>query len=75
MSTATTTESKYGRLKNYINGGFVTSIGGRSLLVHSPLDGSPLAEMPCATAAELDAAVTAARNAFPRWSRTPTIRT
>jgi malonate-semialdehyde dehydrogenase (acetylating)/methylmalonate-semialdehyde dehydrogenase len=27
--------------------------------------------MPCAGAAELDAAVTAARNAFPRWSRTP----
>jgi malonate-semialdehyde dehydrogenase (acetylating)/methylmalonate-semialdehyde dehydrogenase len=27
--------------------------------------------MPCAGAAELDAAVTAARNAFPRWSRMP----
>jgi malonate-semialdehyde dehydrogenase (acetylating)/methylmalonate-semialdehyde dehydrogenase len=71
MSTATTIESKYGRLRNYINGGFVTSSGGRSLLVHSPLDGSLLAEMPCATTAELDAAVTAAKNAFPRWSRMP----
>jgi malonate-semialdehyde dehydrogenase (acetylating)/methylmalonate-semialdehyde dehydrogenase len=27
--------------------------------------------MPCATAAELDAAVAAAKAAFPRWSRTP----
>ena len=71
MGSAITTESKYGRLKNYINGGFVTSTAGRSLLVASPLDGSPLAEMPCATAAELDAAVAAAKNAFPRWSKTP----
>jgi len=71
MATTVTTESKYGRLKNYINGGFVTSSSGRSLSVHSPLDGSLLAEMPCATAAELDAAVAAAKAAFPRWSRTP----
>ncbi|HEY4111786.1 CoA-acylating methylmalonate-semialdehyde dehydrogenase [Puia sp.] len=71
MASTVTTESKYGRLNNYINGGFVTSNSGRSLSVHSPLDGSLLAEMPCATAAELDAAVTAAKNAFPRWSKTP----
>lgn len=71
MSATVTIESKYGRLNNYINGGFVPSNAGRSLLVHSPLDGSLLAEMPCATAAELDAAVVAAKNAFPRWSRTP----
>jgi malonate-semialdehyde dehydrogenase (acetylating)/methylmalonate-semialdehyde dehydrogenase len=63
--------STYGHLKNYINGGFVPSSSGRSLAVHSPLDGSLLAEMPCATSAELDAAVKAAKEAFPRWSRTP----
>jgi malonate-semialdehyde dehydrogenase (acetylating)/methylmalonate-semialdehyde dehydrogenase len=68
---AVTTESKYGQLKNYINGGFAASNSGRSLPVYSPLDGSRLADMPCATAEELDAAVTAAKNAFPRWSRTP----
>ena len=71
MPTTVTTESKYGRLKNYINGGFVASNTPRSLLVHSPLDGSLLAEMPCATTADLDAAVAAAKAAFPRWSRTP----
>ena len=64
-------DAKYGRLKNYINGSFAESGSGRSLSVHSPLDGSLLAEMPCSGSADLDAAVAAARTAFPRWSRTP----
>src|ERR1700722_6008641 len=64
-------DAKYGRLKNYINGGFVASDSSRSLAVHSPLDGSLLAEMPCSGSADLDAAVAAARTAFPRWSKTP----
>jgi malonate-semialdehyde dehydrogenase (acetylating)/methylmalonate-semialdehyde dehydrogenase len=62
---------KYGRLKNFINGGFTGVTSGRSLPVHSPLDGSLLAEMPCSSSADLDAAVAAAQAAFPRWSRTP----
>lgn len=64
-------DAKYGRLKNYINGGFIASDSGRNLAVHSPLDGSLLAAMPCSGQADLDAAVAAARAAFPRWSRTP----
>src|SRR3984957_8854553 len=64
-------DAKYGRLKNYINGGFVASDSSRSLAVHSPLDGSLLAEMPCSGSADLDAAVAAAQKAFPGWSRTP----
>jgi malonate-semialdehyde dehydrogenase (acetylating)/methylmalonate-semialdehyde dehydrogenase len=62
---------KYGRLKNFINGGFTDIKSGRSLPVFSPLDGTFLAEMPCSSAADLDAAVAAARAAFPLWSRTP----
>jgi malonate-semialdehyde dehydrogenase (acetylating)/methylmalonate-semialdehyde dehydrogenase len=62
---------KYGRLKNFINGGFTDISSGRSLPVFSPLDGTLLAEMPCSSAADLDAAVAAARTAFPLWSRTP----
>jgi malonate-semialdehyde dehydrogenase (acetylating) / methylmalonate-semialdehyde dehydrogenase len=62
---------KYGRLKNYINGGFTDSSSGRSLSVFSPLDGSLLAELPCSDQTDLDAAVTAAHTAFPHWSRTP----
>jgi malonate-semialdehyde dehydrogenase (acetylating) / methylmalonate-semialdehyde dehydrogenase len=71
MPAATTAETKYGTLKHYINGGFVAGSAGRSLFVHSPLDGSLLAEMPCGGTAELEAAVTVARDAFHRWSRIP----
>src|SRR5450432_303039 len=63
--------SKYGRLRHFINGNFVDAAPGRDLPVISPLDGVLLAEMPCSTAAELDAAVIAAQKAFPRWSKTP----
>jgi malonate-semialdehyde dehydrogenase (acetylating) / methylmalonate-semialdehyde dehydrogenase len=63
--------SKYGRLKNFINGNFVDAASGRNLPVISPIDGALLAEMPCSTASELDAAVIAAQKAFPRWSKTP----
>jgi len=63
-------ESKYGVLTNFINGSFTASRGGRSLAVISPLDGAPLADMYCSTAADLDAAVNAARAAYSGWSRT-----
>ena len=41
-----TAAGKYGRLKNFINGGFTAAGSGRSLPVFSPLDGSLLAETP-----------------------------
>jgi malonate-semialdehyde dehydrogenase (acetylating)/methylmalonate-semialdehyde dehydrogenase len=63
--------SKYGRLQHFINGNFIEASPGRTMPVISPLDGALLAEMPCATSAELDAAVIAAQKAFPRWSKTP----
>jgi malonate-semialdehyde dehydrogenase (acetylating)/methylmalonate-semialdehyde dehydrogenase len=63
--------SKYGRLQNFIGGQFVDIPPGRSLSVISPIDGALLAEMPCSSAADLDAAVIAAQKAFPKWSRTP----
>jgi malonate-semialdehyde dehydrogenase (acetylating)/methylmalonate-semialdehyde dehydrogenase len=63
--------SKYGRLKNFINGGFAYVESGRNLPVYSPIDGSFLADMPCSAETDLDAAVASARAAFPRWSRTP----
>jgi len=55
---------------NFINGQFVTGASGRTLPVISPIDGSPLGEVPCSTAADLDKAVQAAAAVFPRWSRT-----
>jgi malonate-semialdehyde dehydrogenase (acetylating)/methylmalonate-semialdehyde dehydrogenase len=63
--------SKYGRLKNFINGSFTDTPTARTLSVISPLDGSRLAEMPCSSQEDLDAAVTAAQKAFPKWSKTP----
>ncbi len=71
VSAQDSTTGKYGRLKNFINGGFTGAGSGRSLPVFSPLDGSLLAEMPCSSAADLDKAVTVAQAVFPRWSRTP----
>lgn len=62
---------KYGLLQNYINGMFTPATHTRSLPVISPLDGAPLADMPCSSAADLDKAVAAARAAFPNWSRMP----
>jgi malonate-semialdehyde dehydrogenase (acetylating)/methylmalonate-semialdehyde dehydrogenase len=62
---------KYGLVNNYIDGRFVPASSGYTLMVHSPLDGSLLGQMPFSTRADLDAAVAAAQKAFPGWSRTP----
>ena len=70
-SAATAAAYKYGRMKNFIGGIFTASTSGRSLPVISPLDGTPLADMPCSTSADLDVAVASARAAFAGWSRTP----
>ncbi|HEX9511585.1 MAG TPA: CoA-acylating methylmalonate-semialdehyde dehydrogenase [Puia sp.] len=71
VHTAAVPAYKYGILQNFINGQFTPASHTRSIPVISPIDGTPLAEMPCSAAADLDKAVTAARAAFPAWSRTP----
>lgn len=43
--------------------------GGPGFAVHSPIDGAFLAEVPRGGADEVDAAVAAARDAFPTWAR------
>ena len=62
---------KYQRIRNFVNGRFVDVSRDRILNIVSPVDGTPLAEMPCSAGADLDAAVTAATAAFPAWSRMP----
>src|SRR4030095_8519754 len=62
---------KYPKVQNYINGAFVNIISERSLPVISPLDGELLSEVPLSTAKDVDAAVKAAKAAFPAWSRMP----
>lgn len=62
---------KYGILQHFIGGQFKAASGNRALDVISPVDGAALASVPMGTAADLDAAVKAARQAFPTWSRMP----
>jgi malonate-semialdehyde dehydrogenase (acetylating) / methylmalonate-semialdehyde dehydrogenase len=59
---------KYPAVTNYIAGKPVSFAGEHEDIV-SPLDGSLLSRVPLSTAAELDAAVTAAGRVFARWSQ------
>lgn len=60
---------KYNPVQNYINGEFVVASSKRTLDVISPIDGNLLSKVPMSTAKDLDAAVKAAKAAFPAWSR------
>ena len=62
---------KYPAIQNYINGQFVNSVNSRTMDVISPVDGTYLSTVPMSTSKDLDAAVQAAKAAFPGWSRTP----
>jgi malonate-semialdehyde dehydrogenase (acetylating)/methylmalonate-semialdehyde dehydrogenase len=55
------------RLRNYVGGAWVPSASERYLDVTDPASGEALARVPLSTAAELDAAVSAARAALPAW--------
>jgi malonate-semialdehyde dehydrogenase (acetylating)/methylmalonate-semialdehyde dehydrogenase len=62
---------KYPPIRNYINGQFVAPSTTSILEVISPLDGNLLSTVPMSSAVDLDAAVNAAKSAFPAWSKTP----
>ena len=57
-------------LKNYINGAWVDSIGGKRHEVISPSTEEPCTEIMLGTKADLDAAVAAAKEAGKTWSQT-----
>ncbi len=61
---------KYPDVRHYLGGQF-TPGGPRLQNVHNPADGSVLARVPLGDARTVEAAVQAARAAFPGWSRTP----
>ena len=61
---------KYSNLSNWI-GGKRQGCDVELLAVHSPLDGSIIAEVPMCGADQVDQAVRAARAAFPAWSKLP----
>lgn len=58
-------------LNNFINGSEVPASSTKSLPVISPIDGTHLANVPLSNSSDLDAAVQAAKTAFPVWSKTP----
>ncbi|HSE44452.1 MAG TPA: aldehyde dehydrogenase family protein, partial [Gemmatimonadales bacterium] len=61
---------KYPDVRNYISGRFAAG-GDRLQDINDPSDGSLIARVPMGGAAEVDAAVAAARAALPGWASTP----
>jgi aminomuconate-semialdehyde/2-hydroxymuconate-6-semialdehyde dehydrogenase len=58
-------------LSNYIAGESAAPAGGEYLDDLEPATGTPLARVPASDAADVDRAVAAAEEAFPRWAATP----
>ncbi|TGB40463.1 aldehyde dehydrogenase family protein [Mycolicibacterium peregrinum] len=56
---------------NYIDGKWAVSSGNTRIPVINPANDEVIAEVVAGTAADVDAAVAAARAAFPAWSATP----
>ena len=64
---------KFGRVKNYINGQWSSSSSGEIMTNLNPATGDPISEVPMSTADEVHAAVSAAKEAFDEWRRTPPV--
>jgi malonate-semialdehyde dehydrogenase (acetylating)/methylmalonate-semialdehyde dehydrogenase len=60
-------------IQNYVGGSFTTPSSERTLEVLNPATQETLALVPLSTAADLDQAVAAAREAFPAWRSKPVI--
>ncbi len=59
------------QIQNYINGKFADPIAGHWLDNIEPATGKAYGKLPASDAQDVDAAVSAAKAAFPAWSRTP----
>ena len=62
------------KISHVIGGKSVEVRGGRTAPVFNPATGAQTAEVQLASAEEVDAAVAAARAAFPAWAATPPLR-
>jgi malonate-semialdehyde dehydrogenase (acetylating)/methylmalonate-semialdehyde dehydrogenase len=62
------------RLKPFINGKFIESTSSKYTPIYDPSTGEQIAETPCCTREEVEAAVAAAQAAFPAWRDTPCAR-
>jgi malonate-semialdehyde dehydrogenase (acetylating)/methylmalonate-semialdehyde dehydrogenase len=64
-------ETRTRTMKNYVGGRWADAEAEERLNVSNPANGEVLAEVPLSSAADVDAAVRAAREAFPGWRATP----
>ena len=62
------------RLKPFINGQYVESKTTKYTDAYDPSTGKVIARVPCCTPDEVNAAVAAAKAAFPGWSATPVVK-
>ncbi len=58
-------------LRNYVGGKWVEATASEALEVRNPATDEPLARVPLGNAADVDAAVAAAKAAYPAWRATP----
>jgi len=76
MPQATSSPSAPGAdtpIRNFIGGEWVPASGAQALEVTDPATGDVLGHVPLSTTSDADAAVQAAKAAFPAWRRTPPI--
>jgi len=60
-------------VQNYVGGAWTASRAAETLPVRNPATGEELARTPLSTRADVDAAVRAAKAAFPAWRATPAV--
>ncbi len=68
--TGSSTGEPHERISHWIDGKVVEGTSGRSGVVWNPATGEQQAEVDCASASEVDAAVAVAKAAFPAWRAT-----
>ena len=60
-------------IRNYVAGRWTLASGPATLPVTDPSSGEEIGRTPLSTRADIDAAVQAARAAFPMWRTTPAV--
>jgi malonate-semialdehyde dehydrogenase (acetylating) / methylmalonate-semialdehyde dehydrogenase len=60
-------------LRNFVGGEWVAAAATESLEITNPATGESLGRVPLSGARDVDAAVSAARSAFPKWRETPPV--
>ncbi len=66
--------SEIKRLKYFVDGQWLESKTDKYMPVYNPSTGEIMAETPCCTADEVEAAIASAKAAFPAWSNTPVMK-